>query len=184
MIIKHFERWLNKNLHQFKYKPYKVGYGKYNFDGIIDNIVLKVDDRLTEIDIVFYNSKGEPHDHIVIDYIEKAKYIKGKGYTDLGWIGKYKNRYYPTYIQMIEENIFNRVVEYCNNHFKEDNYLYIVSYKFIEMAMIGTHSEIKPIKKLAPMIHLNDDKLKGLKYDTTIEKLTIFQSTRKSQTDG
>lgn len=180
MIIKHFEKWMKKNIDKFKYKPCKVGYGEFRFEGLIDNIVLKLDDKSTEVNILFYDSNGEYHDHIEVDYIEKARNIRGKGYTDTAWIGEYKNRYYPTYKEMIEDVLFKEILIYCDKHFKQDQYLFIVSYNVddgeVNMAMIGSEVDMYSIKALAPIIQKDTTKPNNLEKDTTIEQLSIFKN--------
>ena len=126
MIIKHFERWLKKNLHQFKYKPYKVGYGKYRFEGVVDNVVLKVTNKTPEVELYIFDNEGdELLDIITINYILMARHIKNKGYTDLDCVDKDKCKFYPTYQEMIEKELFEKLVNYCKKDFITTNYLHI-----------------------------------------------------------
>ena len=176
MIMKLFERWLDKNIDLFKYKPIKIGFGRYKFDGIVSNITLVIDNSSCEIDIFFDNDDGVNYDHYEIGYIEKARNVKNKGYTDTGWIGKYKNRFYPTYKDMIIENLFLPLISYCDNHFMDGNHLYLVNKSFLTFAMIGDENDAKKIKKLDTMTEVIDSKItQDTDTYATVTKIDIFK---------
>ena len=37
---------------------------------------------------------------------QQLAYEENKGFTDLGWVEPYNNRYYPSYEELVYENIF------------------------------------------------------------------------------
>jgi len=170
MITKHFNRWLQKNLHLFKYKPIQIGFGEYRFDGIIDNITLFIDNNAREVDIYFHNDDDKYYDHRIMGYIAKAKHIRTKGYIDIDD----KNRFHPTYKDMIIDNLFLPIVNYCNEYFLEDSHLYLVDYSFSRFAMVGNKNDGKEIKELEIILQETGNKL-NQETDTKVEKIDIFK---------
>jgi len=147
-LIKYFERWLSKNLKKFKYKPHRVDYCQYKFEGIANNIILYVNNHTTELELQVLDKDNNLIDIIFSQYISRSKYIKTKGYTDINWRNKHKNTFYHTYINMIISELFDRLVSYCNEFFTTENYLYIFNDKNISEAIIGNIDNSKKIKRL------------------------------------
>jgi hypothetical protein len=83
MLNELFEKWLQTNQDRFRYKPIKAGSDIYKFEGIIENIYLKIQEDTKEGMILFEHENGETYDHISLGYLEEVKYIEDKGYTDL-----------------------------------------------------------------------------------------------------
>lgn len=175
MLTTYFDKWLKKNINQFKYKPIKIAFGRYIFEGIIENITLFIDNDNCEIDIYFDNDDGENYDHLDIGYIQRARHIKTKGYTDLDWIDEYKNRFYPTYKEILIKNLFEPLIQYCDDYFIEKNHLYLADMSSVTFAMIGNSSEGKDIISLEKNLNETSKKinLEKNKY-TKIQKLGIF----------
>jgi len=124
-----FERWLEKNSDRFTYKPKKIKKHEYSFEGIIRNISLRV--ACEECSIGFDDNDGEYFDHIDIEYIELLGYTEGKGYYDKGTTEYYTKRnlpipYFQTYEEIIQETLFEALIDYCDKHFVKENRLYLM----------------------------------------------------------
>lgn len=147
MLNELFEKWLQTNQDRFRYKPIKAGSDIYKFEGIIENIYLKIQEDTKEGMILFEHENGETYDHISLGYLEEVKYIKGKGYTDLAWADEHKS-YFPTYEEMVYATIFEPIVAYCDKYFIGKNTLYLVEMDTATFGLIGGKREEDEIQKL------------------------------------
>ena len=104
-MVTYFDKWLVKNIDRFKYRPIKIGFESYRFDGINQSIVLQITRDIREITILYYSpnmlntdSYNCEYDMRDISWFDRVKHIRDKGYCDLGWLEEYKkDRYYPTF---------------------------------------------------------------------------------------
>ena len=175
-IVEHFDKWLIDNIDRFEHKPINIEFNKYSFEGIVENIILVLDDNNCESIIEYHNNEIK-YDTLLLGYIENLKYIEDKGYTDTAWIGKFKDNYYSTYADIINENIFNPIVKYCNDVLIKENHLYLVDMKSNEItfALIGDNSQEKEIQKLEDACVQIDKKLnKVLADNPKVYKFDIF----------
>ena len=182
-MVSYFDNWLAKNIDRFKYKPIKIGFDKYRFDGIIDSIVLQVPKNRKEIRIILYSPNKFQTNKSKTDYemkdissLHKVKHIKGKGYTDLDWIDEYKNTFYPTFQAMVHTELFEPLIKYCNKSFINNNSLYIIESKYgIVMGVIGNALQGKSLKELEDVCVNTNNKLKTPLDDTPkVYKFDIF----------
>ena len=125
-ITTYFDSWLDKNIDRFAHKPIKIEFNRYKFDGIIDNIVLVLDDTNCEA-MIECSHNDTVYDCISLGYIEDLVFIDDKGYTDSSWVDKYKDKFYTSYEDMIVDNLFNPIASYCNDKFIPNNHLYLVN---------------------------------------------------------
>jgi len=147
MLNELFEKWLQTNQNRFRYKPIKAGLDIYKFEGIIDNVYLLLQEETTE-SMILYDYECESYGILVdLGYLEKVKYIEGKGYTDLGWLDECI-QYFLTYEEMVYATIFEPIVVYCDKHFIDGNHLYVVDMDGIVLPSIGGESKEKEIQKL------------------------------------
>ena len=143
-----FKVWLENNSKRFKYKPIEISKDKYIFAGINPNISLKIINSLKMMVVNYhFNYEEDEYDHIDIGWIETLAYEENKGFTDLGWEEPYNNRYYPSYEELVYENIFDALVEFCNEKFIEENsYSLIISDGFT-MACICNNSQFEKLRE-------------------------------------
>jgi hypothetical protein len=143
-----FKVWLENNSKRFKYKPIGISKDKYIFAGINPNISLKIINSLNMM-IVNYHFEDEEdeYDHIEIGWIQTLAYEENKGFTDLGWVEPYNNRYYPSYEELVYENIFEMLLKFCDEKFIEDNYYCLIIENGFSMADICTNSKFEKFKE-------------------------------------
>lgn len=178
-ISKYFDKWLDDNIDRFKYKPIKLTTNTYKFDGIVDNIVLVFDDANCEVLIKFKieSDSNTMQDTISLGCIENLSFIDNKGYTDTSWIHKYKDKYYSTYEDMIIDNLFNPIINYCNDKFITKNSLYFVNinHNGITFALVTDRLQEKEIEKLRnACVQIDKKTNKDLAYTPTMFKCDIF----------
>jgi len=156
LLVDYFDNWLDKNITRFKYKPIKIGFNTYCFQGINNNITLQVSQHIRELIMIFQspnkietNTYDNDCDMLEIGTLLKVKHIKNKGYCDLLWMDEYKkDRYYKNYKQMIHKELFEPLVKYCDSYFIKDNSYYVTeACDNIISAFIANNSNTKVIKK-------------------------------------
>ena len=134
-----FNEWLNENANRFTYKPNEDGKNGFKFQDIIDGITLIMDFSLPEAMLEFDNViDGENYDYYSIQYIGKAKFDHAKGWYDSDRVDPSHFIYHKTYKEMIVNEVFEPIIEYCNTYFKSENSLYLIFYTF------GTEGFIAP----------------------------------------
>jgi len=190
LIVSYFDNWLEKNIDRFKYKPIKIGFNKYRFEGIIDSIILQITKDTREVTILMYSPNKFQSNESEIDYdmkdiswFYKVQHIKDKGYTDLGWIDEYKDTYYPTFKDMVHTELFEPLVKYCNNFFIQENSLYIVECKYgVTMGVIGNAIQGKSLQKLEDTCVDTNNKLKmSLDEIPKVYKFDIFIDSKNDK---
>jgi len=169
-----FEIWLVDNKHHFEYCPIKITPNKYRFDGIAESIHLQINDENMEVMVTFSTDFGDYCDSISIGYFDEVVFQKGKGYTDLGWIGKYKGRYFSTYEKMVDENLFKPIVEFCSRYFIKSNNLYLVSMNSCTFGLIGDWREKKEIDNLEKIHQGITAKSESCEYK--VSKISLFMA--------
>ena len=149
LLVDYFDNWLDKNITRFRYKPIKIGFNTYCFQGINSNITLQVSQHIRELIMIFQSPNYDNDcDMLGIGTLLKIKYIKNKGYCDLMWIDEYKkDRYYKYYKQMIHKELFEPLIKYCDKYFIKDNSYYIIeSREGIVFTFIDNNSSVKASK--------------------------------------
>jgi len=128
LLVNYFDNWLEKNINRFRYKPIKIGFNTYHFQGINKNITLQVSQHIKELIMIFQSPNYDNDcDMLEIGTLLKIKHIKNKGYCDLLWIDEYKkDRYYKNYKQMIHKELFEPLIKYCDKYFIKDNSYYVI----------------------------------------------------------
>ena len=143
-----FKVWLENNSKRFKYKPIGISKDKYIFAGINPNISLKIINSLNMMIVNYhFNDEEDEYDHIEIGWIETLAYEENKGFTDLGWVEPYNNRYYPSYEELVYENIFEMLLKFCDEKFIEDNCYCLIIGNGFSMADICTNSKFEKFKE-------------------------------------
>jgi hypothetical protein len=184
LIVSYFDKWLAKNLYRFKYKPIKIGFARYRFEGINDSIVLQITPHTRELTMLFHspNKKGtisyeDDFDMRDISWFEKIKYIKHKGYIDKGWSNQYQTKYYNSYKELLHTELFEPLIEYCNNYFIEENHYYIMECKSgITMGLIGNTNDGKIVQELEnTCIAFNNNMTITLDDTPRVYKFSLFE---------
>ena len=156
-----FKVWLENNSKRFKYKPIGISKDKYIFAGINPNISLKIINSLNMMIVNYhFNDEEDEYDHVEIGWIETLAYEENKGFTDLGWVEPYNNRYYPSYEELVYENIFEMLLKFCDEKFIEDNCYCLIIGNGFSMADICTNSKF--------------EKLKAINKDSQVLQLDLF----------
>lgn len=130
-----FQKWLDENIYRFNHKPVLKniinGKGIYSFEGIIDNITLVVAFWIPESMIYFDNlpefcedTDDVNFDHRIVAYIGDEKYHPLKGYYDADRIDD-EYYYFPTQKELYINEVFEPIIEYCNQMFVPENSLYL-----------------------------------------------------------
>ena len=78
---------------------------------------------------------------------QQLAYEENKGFTDLGWVEPYNNRYYPSYEELVYENIFEMLLKFCDEKFIEDNCYCLIIGNGFSMADICTNSKFEKFKE-------------------------------------
>ena len=114
-----FRKWLSENINRFNHKPILTSNGEFYFNGITKAISLNIDFRNPEAMLRFDNiATEENYDYYSIHYIGNKKYNPSKGFYDSDRTDKIYT-YYSTYSELIITEVFEPIIEYCNNNFKE-----------------------------------------------------------------
>jgi len=157
LMVTYFDKWLAKNIDRFKYRPIKIGFNSYRFDGINKSIVLQITRDIREVTILYYSPNmlntdnyNCEYDMRDINWFDRVKHIRDKGYCDLGWLEEYKkDRYYPTFKELVETELFEPLIKFCDTYFVKDNHYYIVeNCQSVFMGLIGDSSHEKKLKEL------------------------------------
>lgn len=141
-----FFEWLHENIDRFNNKPFPDGRGGFYFTGIIKSISLHIDfnqpEAMLSLDDI---DSGENYDFISIQYIGNEKYNSSKGFYDADRIDNIYT-YYDSYKELIIIEVFEPIIKYCNEKFKEENSLYLIDYNGGTEAFIASNDETDILK--------------------------------------
>jgi len=157
-----FNKWLDENIDRFNNKPMLNRNGSFYFVGITKAISLHMDFRQPEAMLSFDDIKtDENYDYYTIEYIGRKKYNPTKGFYDADRRNNIYT-YYKTYKELIIAEVFEKIIEYCNENFKENNSLYLINYDDSTEGFIAPSNEtnIKKISKIKLKKHTNTQFLK------------------------
>jgi len=158
-----FRKWLHENINRFNNKPIPNGKGGYYFRGITKAINLNMDFSQPEAELSFDDIEtNENYDYYTIEYIGNKKYNPTKGFYDADRTDKIYT-YYNTYKEMIITDVFEPIIKYCNENFKEDNSLYLINYDGSTEGFIASSDETD-IAKIIKLKLKNNKNTKYLKY--------------------
>jgi len=158
-----FRKWLYENLDRFNNKPIPNAKGGFYFKGITKAISLHMNFRQPEAELSFNNIvTGENHDYYSIQYIGNEKYNPSKGFYDADRTDEIYT-YYNTYSELIITEVFEPIIEYCNNNFKENSSLYLLNYDGSTEAFIASSNE-ESISKLIKFKLKNNINYQYFKY--------------------
>ena len=136
-----FREWLDQNISRFNYKPIPNGKGGFYFKGITKNISLYIAFQYPEAMLSFCNIETkENYDYYSIQYIGDEKHNPSKGFYDADRTDEIYT-YYNTYSELIITEVFELIIEYCNNNFKEDSSLFLLNYHGSTEAFIASSNE-------------------------------------------
>ena len=155
-----FRKWLFQNINRFNNKPISNTKGGFYFEGITKAINLEIDFTQPEAMLSFNNiSTNELYDYFTIEYIGDEKYYPLKGFYDADRVDKIYT-YYNTYSELIISEVFEPIIKYCNENFKQNRALYLINYDGSTEGFISSLDEtnISKINKLK----LNSNK--GIQY--------------------
>jgi len=168
-----FVEWLGKNIHRFNNKPISNGKGGFYFDGITQAISLLIDFSTPEAILSFDDLKTQQnYDYHTIQYIGDLKFNPLKGFYDADRTDKVYT-YYNSYKELIIAEVFEPIIEYCNENFKEDNSLYLLIYGgttkcstdvYSSEGFIASSNESKKTTKLSKIINKSNKNFNYLKY--------------------
>jgi len=127
-----FQKWLKENRNKFNYKPVLISENEYRFERIIKNITLKISFQPLDVMINFYLD-NEWFDSIQIEYIGNLQHSK-KGYFDADLKTPIL---YKSYEELAINQVFERIIEFCNANFKKENKLYLVKFDGVKYGFIG-----------------------------------------------
>jgi len=141
-----FRKWLYENIDRFNNKPFPNSKGGFYFKGITKAISLHIDFLQPEAELSFNDiNTNENYDYNAIEYIGREKYNPAKGFYDADRIDKLYT-YYNTYQELITTEVFEPIIEYCNEYFKEDNSLYLINYDGSTEGFIAPSDETNIVK--------------------------------------
>ena len=164
-----FRKWLYENIDRLHHKPVPNGKGGFYFKGITRAINLIIDYRLPEVILSFDDiSTDENYDYHTIEYIGCEKYDPVKGFYDKDRRNKIFT-YFKTYSELIITEVFEPIIEYCNENFQENKSLYLIDYNGSNEGFIASSDETNIVK-------LNKLKLKNNK-DTHYLKYNLLTQT-------
>jgi len=98
----------------------------------------------------------------ITQYIGNLKYNPKKGYYDTDRTDSVF-KYYNTYSELIITEVFEKIIEYCNENFKGDKSLYLINYNGLTEGFIAPSDETHIIK-LNKLKFKNNDSIQYLKY--------------------
>ena len=149
-----FNKWLKKNIDRFIYKPIKVKNGVYKFEGITDDIILRLNGR----GMRFYEAEiAYSYNNCIVDLLDLAILMqinydkKRKQYYDYSYI---KPVYYDTLEKLVYNEVFERILKYSNITLRYNKYLYLFtssdhSELIVSSAIVGGFGKqyrLKPFK--------------------------------------
>ena len=140
-----FHKWFQENKHRFNTKPIaKAGHGYY-FEGVIKNVHLEISwlpESMIFFDSFETNDYGDDNnfDQHVIDYIMMERYHPQKGYYDADRTDEVYD-YFPTREALYINNIFEPIIEYCNEYITPKHSLYLFDHYGMTSAFIGKTDE-------------------------------------------
>lgn len=142
-----FKKWLDENSNKFNHKPISRTKGGFYFKGITKAITLHIDFRQPEAMLRFEDVKtNETYDYYAIEYIGNEKSHPDKGFYDADRVDHVYN-YYNTYAELLITEVFDKIIQYCNKNFREENSLYLINYTGCTEGFIGPSDE-KSVKKI------------------------------------
>jgi len=158
-----FTKWLYENINRFNHKPITNGKRGFYFKGITRAISLHIDFRQPEAMLSFDDiDTNEYFDDYSIQYIGAQRYDPVKGFYDADRADK-NYTYYDTYKKLIVTEVFEPIIEYCNENFKEDNSLYLINYDGSTEGFIASSDEAN-IVKIIKLKLKNNKNTQYLKY--------------------
>jgi len=164
-----FRKWLYENISKFNNKPIPQSKGGFYFKGITKAITLHLDFRQPEAAMLRFDDikTGKNYDYYAIQYIGNEKYNPDKGYYDADRTDNiYK--YYNTYPELIITEVFEEIIKYCNENFKEENSLYLINYGGSTEGFIAP-SDATKIKKISKLEQKNNPNTRYLQYKLFIQ---------------
>jgi hypothetical protein len=167
-----FRKWLYENINRFNNKPIPNGEGGFYFEGITKAINLIINYRIQEAMLSFEDrDTKENYDYHSIQYIGNEKYDPLKGFYDADRIDLIYT-YYNTYEALIITEVFEPIIEYCNNNFQESNSLYLINYDGSTEGFIAPSDETistSKLKMLRRRTHQSNRNIQYLKYPLFIQ---------------
>ncbi len=137
-----FKEWLYENINRFNNKPIPDGKGRFYFDGITKAISLNIDFCQPEAMLSFDDiDTDKNYDHYSIQYIGDEKYNPAKGFYDGDRVDEIYT-YYNTYKELVIAEVFEPIIEYCNDNFKEGKSLYLLDYDGVTEGFIASSDEV------------------------------------------
>lgn len=163
-----FEKWLSANMDRFNNKPTTNGKGGFYFEGITQAINLYIDFGQPEAMLHLDNIETkENYDLCSIQWIGKVEHDPLKGFYDADRIDSIYT-YYDTYEELIIIEVFEEIIEYCNNNFVASNSLYLIDYEGSTEGFIAPTDESKNTSKLnmlRRLKHKSNRDIQYIKYD-------------------
>ncbi|PHR54375.1 MAG: hypothetical protein COA44_13235 [Arcobacter sp.] len=158
-----FKKWLDENISRFKYKPIINVKGGFCFQSITKGINLHIDFSQPEAFFSFDDVvTNENYDLHTIEYIGREKHHPDKGFYDADRVdGVYT--YYDTYAELIITEVFEKIIQYCNENFKEENAFYLINYGGATEGFIASTNE-EDVIKIKKVKHKNNKDVYYLKY--------------------
>jgi len=151
-----FIKWLLENINRFNHKPIPNGKGGFYFNGITKAISLVIDFHQPDAMLVFDDiATEELYDLYSIQWIGKEKYHPIKGFYDADRTDKIYT-YYNSYKELIVTEVFEPIIEYCNENFKEDNSLYLINYNGSTEGFIAPNDETNIAKIIKLKVKNNE----------------------------
>jgi len=150
-----FRKWLQENIHHFNYKPVLNAKEEFTFDGVTEAVSLSINFSRPEAELSFNDiNSNENYDYYTIQYIGNEQYNEAKGFYDADRVDSVYT-YYDTYEELVITEVFEPIIEYCNNNFKDSNSLYLINYGGSTEGFIAPTDETKTIPKLNMLRRLN-----------------------------